>query len=138
MGGGSKIEVMVKKTEKLTHSDNQVERYLGVLSENFSDKVKVIGEQYSHLIKKIDEVQNTQKSHTEMIGGLAVDVETLKDDMKVVKGDIVILKDDVKVMKGDIVILKDDMVVVKSDLQIIKTDVEPRVARLEAGGASRG
>mgnify|MGYP001596390950 CR=1 FL=1 len=116
MGGGSKIEVMVKKTEKLTHSDNQVERYLGVLSENFSDKVKVIGEQYSHLIKKIDEVQNTQKSHTEMIGNLMVDMETVK---------------------GDVEVLKDDMIIVKSDLQIIKTDVEPRAAHLETHGASR-
>jgi len=121
---------MVKKVEKLTHSDSEVMRYIGVVTEQYKDGQKVIGEQYfdlkkdigglkrditvlkkdvTELKKDMTEVKNTQKSHTEMIGNLAVDAETLKDDMKVVK----------------------------SDLQIIKTDVEPRVAHLEARSASR-
>jgi len=99
--------------KKLAHSDDDVKRYIGALSEDFSDKVKIIGEQYiglrKHLDKRFDQIDKKLDSHTEMIGNLAVDAETLKDDMKVVK----------------------------SDLQIIKTDVEPRVAHLEAGSASR-
>ena len=102
---------MVKKVEKLTHSDNQVMRYIGAVTEQYKDGQKAIGEQYFDLKKEIKKINQKLDSHTEMIGDLAVDVETLKGDVKV---------------------LKDDMVVVKSDLQIIKTDVEPRVAHLES------
>ncbi len=92
--------------KKLTHSTDEVKRYIGAVTEHYTKGLKVIGEQYSDLKKDIAglkkdttelkkdmvEVKDTQRSHTEMIGNLMVDAETLKDDMKVVKADIQIIK----------------------------------------------
>ncbi len=79
---------------KSYHEDNK--RHLGALQEHFQHGVKAIGEQYFDLRKDIGEVKNTQKSHTEMIGGIMVDVETMKRDVEIIKSDIQIIKADVK------------------------------------------
>ena len=73
---------MIKKNKKLTHSNDDVKHYLGSLSEDFFDKIKVIGEQYiglkEHLDKRFDQIEQKLDSHTEMIGNLMIDMETMK------------------------------------------------------------
>jgi len=117
---------MVKEKKKFNNAEikkilkpynEDIKRHMGALEEHFLDGVKGVGELCTHLSEKIDGMKTTQDSRTEMIGKIAVDMETVKSDIKVMKKDITI---------------------VKSDIQIIKTDVEPRVAHLEVGAASRG
>lgn len=51
------------------------------------------------------------------------DVAELKSDMAEVKSDIVELKNDMAVVKSDIVELKSDIVELKSDMTVVKTDI---------------
>ena len=51
------------------------------------------------------------------------DVAELKSDMAEVKSDIVELKSDMTVVKSDIVELKSDIVELKSDMTVVKTDI---------------
>ena len=106
----NKIKFKGKKPSwlKAYHEDNK--RNNSTLKESFEHGVKAIGEQYFDLKKDIKKINETLNSHTEMIGGLMIDVEGLKKDVGT---------------------LKQDIRIVKSDVQIIKTDLEPRVTHLE-------
>ena len=125
--------------KKLTHSDDDVKRYVGAVTEHYTDGLKAIGEQYADIRRDIRGLKNNveekfkqvdQKldSHTEMIGNIMVDVETLKGDMKVVKKDMEIMKSDIQIIKSD--------VKKKVDYEEF-TKLERWVAALEARGANR-
>ena len=64
--------VMVKK---LTHSDDDVKRYVGAVTEQFTDGLKALGEQYFDIKKSLN-------SHTEMIGDILVRLEESKNEFK--------------------------------------------------------
>ena len=60
------------------------------------------------------------------------DVAELKSDMTVVKSDIVELKSDMAVVKSDIVELKSDMTVVKTDIIDLRNDMNTMEGRIDA------
>ena len=95
------------KVKKESHTE-EIKRYIGAVTEDFQHKVSAIAEQVSGFQEKFDkemeEVKAKQDMQTEMIGGMAVDIEILKEDIKEVKSDIVELKTDMKEVKN---ILKD-------------------------------
>ncbi|MEO8637516.1 MAG: hypothetical protein ABI430_01285 [Candidatus Taylorbacteria bacterium] len=101
-------------------SDEDMRRYVGSLTEDFQDKVKVVAEQYTDIMQtlgkhtkildkhseildnhtktldkhsetlaKHSEIlgndSKTHKSHTEMIGNLAIDMTIVKSDVKTIK-----------------------------------------------------
>lgn len=66
-------------------SDEDINRHTKALSEEFQGRVQVVAEQFGGLNTKIDKMQGTLDSHTEMIGTLLVDMTTLKGDVKSVK-----------------------------------------------------
>lgn len=67
-------------------SDEDIKRYTGALSEEFQGRVKGVAEQFGGLNTKIDKLQDTVDSHTEMIGSLMTDVSTIKSNMEFLKG----------------------------------------------------
>ncbi|KKU66535.1 MAG: hypothetical protein UX89_C0022G0003 [Parcubacteria group bacterium GW2011_GWA2_47_16] len=72
--------------EKILKPYNEdVKRHMTALSEDFQGRVKVVAEQFGSLNKKIDKMQTTLESHTEMIGELLIDVTTVKEDVKSIK-----------------------------------------------------
>lgn len=60
-------------------TDEDIKRYIGIVSEDFQGQVKVISEQYGDITKKLD-------SHTEMIGRMAEDIEVIKANVEFLKG----------------------------------------------------
>ena len=74
------------KNKKLTHSDDEVKRYLGALTEHYTDGQKAIGEQYigliEHLDKRFNQVDQKLNSHTEMIGKIMIQLEEVKGELK--------------------------------------------------------
>ena len=60
------------------------------------------------------------------------DVAELKSDMAEVKSDIVELKNDMAVVKSDIVELKSDMTVVKTDIIDLRNDMNTMEGRIDA------
>ncbi|MEO8637328.1 MAG: hypothetical protein ABI430_00305 [Candidatus Taylorbacteria bacterium] len=114
---------MKKKLPKEKYTTDEVKRYIGAVSEDFRDQVKGISEQFTGLNLKIDKIQGTVDSHTEIIGELKVDVTILKEDMSVLKEDVGVLKKDVGVLKEDVGILKEDVGVLKKDVGVLKEDV---------------
>lgn len=98
------------QVEKILKPYNEeIKRHMTALSEDFQGKVKVIGEQFGGLNEKIDkinetldshtemieemssdmkDVKTTLVSHTEMIGKLAVDVEVVKTNVEFMKGSL--------------------------------------------------
>lgn len=60
------------------------------------------------------------------------DIAELKSDMTEVKGDIVELKSDMAVVKSDIVELKSDMTVVKTDIIDLRNDMNTMEGRIDA------
>ena len=78
-----------KATSVYTHTTDEVKRYIGAVTEDFQHRVSAIAEQFLGLNEKIDANTNLLEgkldehgkilnSHTEMIGRLMIDVETLR------------------------------------------------------------
>ena len=61
-------------------------RNLGALFEDNNHKLSAVAEQYSNLDAKVDSIQKTLNSHTEMIGKVSMDVEIVKTDIEFIKG----------------------------------------------------
>ncbi|KKS43747.1 MAG: hypothetical protein UV05_C0022G0010 [candidate division CPR1 bacterium GW2011_GWA2_42_17] len=81
---------MIKKVSKeveniLKPYNEDIKRHMTALSEDFQGRVKVVAEQFGGLNEKIDKVQDTIDSHTEMIGTLLVGMTTVKGDVKSIK-----------------------------------------------------
>ena len=57
------------------HSTKEVKRFIGAVTEDFTEKVEAIGEQFSTLNRKIDK-------NTEMIAKVAEDVTDIKEDLR--------------------------------------------------------
>lgn len=81
--------------ENKIYSGDEVKRYLGVLSEQHHEDMKVIKEGFAAINQRLDGHDEKLDSHTEMIGKLMVDMTT-------VKGDIETMKEDISVIKGDL------------------------------------
>lgn len=102
MGLMKKASKSITKNDSKTHSNNEVKRYVGAITEEFKHGLSAIGEQFGGLNKKLDQHSKILDSHTKMIGSLMMDVSVLKSDMTVVKEDVSILKKDVKIIKDDL------------------------------------
>lgn len=91
-----------EKTKIKTHSNDEVKRYIGVVSENFQHGLSAIGEQFGGLNKKLDEHtkildshtkildghSKTLDSHTKMIGSIMMDMSVAKEDIEIIKNDL--------------------------------------------------
>lgn len=65
--------------------NEEIKRHMSALSEDFQGQVKVIAEQFGGLNAKIDKIQGTVDSHTQMIGTLMVDMTSVKGDVRSIK-----------------------------------------------------
>ena len=92
----SKLDKMsINFDSKLEKQGEEYQRYLGAVSEDLGSKAQLIAEQHTTIIEKLD-------SHTEMIGELKVDMETVKTDISVLKSDMKIVKTDTEFIKGEL------------------------------------
>ncbi len=57
------------------HTNDDVKRYIGAVTEHFEHQVSAVAEQFGSVQQKLD-------SHTEMIGRLMIDVQEIKNDLK--------------------------------------------------------
>lgn len=81
-----KVVKISKEVEAILKPYNEdIKRHMSALSEEFQGRVKVVAEQFGGLNTKIDKIQDTLESHTEMIGTLSVDMTTVKGDVKLIK-----------------------------------------------------
>ena len=74
-------EAMKKAKKRPERKSNSVAlelRRLGVVIEHVDDKVSLVAEQYGSIQKDIGGIRKTLDVHTEMIGKLAVDFESLQ------------------------------------------------------------
>lgn len=65
----------------LNEQREEYQRYLGVMYENFESRVRLIAEQQVGMMKKLD-------SHTEMIGGVMINIERIKTDVEFIKSSL--------------------------------------------------
>lgn len=63
---------------KVTYSESEMKRYLGVLSEMHGENLKGIRDGFVIINRKLD-------SHTEMIGSLVENMEIVKGDISTIK-----------------------------------------------------
>ena len=84
-----------KPTERVAgprYTTEEVKRYLGALSEDYTAKVDTIAEQYFGLNGKIDgglaALNEKIDSVTEMVGKLAEDMTVVKQNIEFIKGDL--------------------------------------------------
>lgn len=83
------IKAMIKiKSSKEQPNISQEFRRLGVLIEHVDEAVGLIAEQQTGIKKDIWDIQRTLDSHTEMIGGLAVDLVVVKEDIAFIKNSL--------------------------------------------------
>lgn len=122
---------MKSKKQNNEINDSQELRRLGVLIEHLDGNVGLIAEQQGGIKKDIGSIKETLNSHTEMIGNLAVGLEIVKADVKIVKDDLEIVKKDVKTNKDDLSIVKKDVKENKNDLEIVKADVKTTKVDIE-------
>jgi len=81
-----KVAKISKEVEAILKPYNEdIKRHMTALSEEFQGRVKVVAGQFGGLNTKIDKMQDTLGSHTEMIGTLLVDMTTVKGDVKSIK-----------------------------------------------------
>jgi len=78
-----------KNNNDNNHSTKEVKRFIGAVTEDFTEKVEAIGEQFSTLNRKIDRNaekinKNTEKitKNTEMIAKVAEDVTDIKENLR--------------------------------------------------------
>ncbi len=68
------------------HSDSDVKRYIGFVTESHRDEFKVLSENIQGLDEKMEqrfgEVEKKLDSHSEMIGRLLIDVDEIKSGMR--------------------------------------------------------
>ncbi|MDO8604684.1 MAG: hypothetical protein Q7K40_04825 [bacterium] len=109
----------------------QIERYMGVLKEDFESQLKGVADA---VVMTRDVLEKRLDTHTEMIGNLMEDmavvksdVSNLKEDMAVVKSDVSNLMEDMAIVKADVASLTEDMAVVKSDVGDIKDEIKRKV-----------
>ncbi|MBI2446252.1 MAG: hypothetical protein HYV51_00310 [Parcubacteria group bacterium] len=105
-----------KKPKNQIDFDKEFRR-LGVFIEHVDSSVGLIAEQHGDIKKDISGIKKTLDTHTEMIGKLAIDMEIVKDDVKITKDDLEIVKEDVKTTKIDIEIIKGDIEFIKNSVK---------------------
>jgi chromosome segregation ATPase len=114
--------VMVTKEDLKQYPTKQdmeetMQRYVGIISEDFQSKLSVIAEQTGSVMEDMVTVK-------EDVSELKQDVRVLKEDVSELKEDVSVLKQDVAVLKEDVSELKDDMTIVKSDITSIKKTLD--------------
>ena len=85
-----------KRMLEISHeSEKKFERYVGSLSEEFQSRLSAVAESVTGLSEKIDvltvrldKVENTLNSHTEMIGNIMENVEMMKSDIHAIKNEL--------------------------------------------------
>lgn len=78
-----KVVTISREVEVILKPYNEdIKRHMSALSEEFQGRVKVVAEPFGGLNAKIDKIQDTIESHTEMIGKLAVDMEIVKTNVE--------------------------------------------------------
>jgi uncharacterized coiled-coil DUF342 family protein len=121
------IKKVKKKETQEIFTGKDLAQHIGALSENFQHGLSAVIEEVSGLRKvfesEVKDIKAKQDMQTEMIGGMAIDIETLKDEMKEVKGEIVEIKGDIVGTKEDIVGIKGDIRELKVDMKEVKTDI---------------
>lgn len=104
-------------TAKKTHADDDVKRYVGMISEEFRGHIKVVAEQHGSIMRKLGEhdeqfrladerhkgvmrkleEHDTQFRHVdEQFRTVHVTLGGLKEDLEIIKGDIAMIKVDVR------------------------------------------
>jgi len=66
----------------------EYQRYIKAVSEDFTSKVNLIGEQYLGIKEDIRGIRETLDGHTEMIGSMKVDIEVIKTDIGFIKNSL--------------------------------------------------
>lgn len=67
------------------HTNENLKRYIGVVSEHFGDQVSAVAEQFLGLNEKVDDINQKLDSHTETIGGIKEDIEIIKSNIEILK-----------------------------------------------------
>lgn len=63
------------------HTNEDLKRYIGAVSENFGHQVSAVAEQIVGIHEKLD-------SHTETIGSMKEDIEIIKSNIEILKSGI--------------------------------------------------
>ncbi|MFA5791694.1 MAG: hypothetical protein WC884_01510 [Candidatus Paceibacterota bacterium] len=74
-------KVKAEFDESIHYSTHEMNRYLGALNEVHGETLKGIRENFIVVNRKLD-------SHSEMIGSLVENMEIVKGDISVIKGDL--------------------------------------------------
>jgi len=61
--------------------ERQTRHIVGVLTEHYDDKIKLVVEQYVGLREEFDDMRKVLDSHTNMIEGLIIDVAVIRVDL---------------------------------------------------------
>ena len=86
-----KLINILKRQRKETRKEisEDMETYIGALTEDFDSKVQLITEQYESIIKKLD-------SHDDRFLGIEKNIEIMKADIEMTKIDINFIKGSLK------------------------------------------
>jgi peptidoglycan hydrolase CwlO-like protein len=70
------------------HTNEEVKRYIGAVSENFGHQVSAVAEQYLSLNSKVDSLVGKVDSLTEVAGGMKEDIEVIKENIEILKSGV--------------------------------------------------
>ena len=71
----------------------------------------------------LDNLRDNVRNHNGILRRLDYKVDTLMEDVVILKTDVAVLKIDVAVLKHDVAVLKTDVAVLKTDVAVLKKDV---------------
>ena len=80
------LEQQRKKTRKEISKD--MERYIGVLKEDFDSKVRLIAESVSGIQEQLIAIRDMVVKNTEDIEMIKIDMEAMKSDINIIKNDL--------------------------------------------------
>ena len=97
------MEITEKKLKNiLKEQREEFQRYMGVLTEGFNDKIQLVAESVCGIQEQLVIIRDMVVKNTE-------DIEMIKMDMEIMKSDINTTKVDMEIMKSDINIIKNDL-----------------------------
>ena len=104
-------EVKLELRKEIKEQGDDFQRYVGIVSENFQDKLSMVAEMVAQNSVDITEMK-------EDISGIKSDIHDIRYDLNETKKDVSVLKEDVSELKEDVSVLKQDMKGVKSFIRL--------------------
>lgn len=91
------------------HTDGELKRYTGALTEKYHDDIKIIKEGVVSLLKSSARQEKLLNSHQERIAELMTNMTVVKTNVKELETNVTATQSDVKELRADMIEVKSDV-----------------------------